>query len=209
MPVPSIVRPKHNIWVAAGEGDLERVKDHNTYTPMHAAASYGRVDILEYLVSMDLIGGNVNIKDEDNETPLFVVESIEVARWLVEHGADIQCLNTEGNTAAQNLAEEFPEVAAYLQACDSSAPPTHVTTQPPSQYVTEQTAATLTDSVMEDANAIIQSAEAEGRDPESELRDLIGKAVIGTFIAGAALVQDTNENDRDDSDNKRVKYDKL
>lgn len=48
-----------NIWEAAGEGDLERVKywveqhglsvivpDQFTYTPIHAAASWGREEVL-------------------------------------------------------------------------------------------------------------------------------------------------------------------
>ncbi|PWN46492.1 hypothetical protein IE53DRAFT_372340 [Violaceomyces palustris] len=48
-----------NIWIAAGEGDLERVRhlvqvqgisptapDPYTYTPVHAAASYGHLEIL-------------------------------------------------------------------------------------------------------------------------------------------------------------------
>jgi len=42
------------------------------------------------------IGGDVNIRDDEDETPLFTVESIDVARWLVEHGASIDCINSEG-----------------------------------------------------------------------------------------------------------------
>lgn len=55
-----------NVWIAAGDGDLERVKfwleeggtwstdagmtpttpDDSKYTPLHAAASYGQHDVL-------------------------------------------------------------------------------------------------------------------------------------------------------------------
>lgn len=224
MPVKTgVPLQKDNIWVAAGEGDLARVtelienesvspnaKDHNTYTPIHAAASYGHIHILEYLISK---GGDTNIKDDDDETPLFVVESTAVARWLIEHGADATCVNKDGHTAAQYLAEEFPEVAIYLQSLDPSAPSITTTTEQLPQYLAEQAVSSLADSVMEDSQAIIRRAEAEGRDPEEELRELVGKVVLDSIIAGSALAQ----NNRDDSDQaagsysttdtKRVKHD--
>ena len=40
-------------------------------------------------------GGDVNMIDNDNETPLYVVETIEVAQWLVNHGADPQWKNAD------------------------------------------------------------------------------------------------------------------
>ena len=40
------------------------VKDENTYTPLHAAVSWGHADILRLLVSR---GGNINVQDEDGE----------------------------------------------------------------------------------------------------------------------------------------------
>jgi len=43
-------------------------------------------------------GGNVNVTDEDDETPLFVVETEEVARFLVDNGADPTWKNHEGLT---------------------------------------------------------------------------------------------------------------
>ncbi|CED84727.1 FOG: Ankyrin repeat [Phaffia rhodozyma] len=114
-----------NIWIAAGDGDLERVKDlienqnlspnvpdENTYTPLHAAASYSQLDVLTYLLSK---GGNINLTDEDGETPLFTVESVDTARFLIENGADVAWKNKEGLNAAENLEEEFPEVSTYLR----------------------------------------------------------------------------------------------
>jgi len=95
-----------NIWVAAGDGDLERVMelvegqslspnvpDPNTYTPMHAAASYGHLHVLQYLISK---GGDVNVTDSDGDTPLYVVEDVATARFLVEHGAIVDHRNFEG-----------------------------------------------------------------------------------------------------------------
>ncbi|KIY64553.1 ankyrin [Cylindrobasidium torrendii FP15055 ss-10] len=114
-----------NIWIASSDGDLARVSeliesgispnayDDNTYTPMHAAASYNHIDLLEFLV---LHGGDVNIADEDGDTPLYVVESIETARWLVEHGAIIERTNNEGLSPAEALLEDYPDVAVFLGA---------------------------------------------------------------------------------------------
>lgn len=88
---------------------------------MHAAASYGHIHVLEYLVSKGVllcsgsvlsfiarsIGGDVNVKDNDGETPLFTVESIQVARWLVENGAGLDCRNQEGNTVRPHTFHEM------------------------------------------------------------------------------------------------------
>lgn len=59
----------------------------------HAAASYGHFELLEYLLS---VGGDINVPDGDGETPLFTVESIETARWMLEHGSDPGLTNEEG-----------------------------------------------------------------------------------------------------------------
>lgn len=40
----------------------------------------------------------MNITDEDGDTPLYVVESVDMAQWLVEHGAEVYHRNTEGLT---------------------------------------------------------------------------------------------------------------
>lgn len=43
-----------------------------------------------------LPGGNVDIMDEDGDTPLYTVENVDTARWLVEHGARVDHRNNEG-----------------------------------------------------------------------------------------------------------------
>jgi len=40
----------------------------------------------------------VNVTDEDGDTPLYVVENVETARFLVEHGAVVQRTNHEGRS---------------------------------------------------------------------------------------------------------------
>lgn len=69
------------------------MQDENTYTPLHAAASWGHLDILRYLVSK---GGDINTLDGDGESPLFVVESAEMARAVIELGGDATLRNAEG-----------------------------------------------------------------------------------------------------------------
>ena len=84
----------------------------------HAAASYGHLDILEYLISRGkvlqvtwtfgadiLIGGDVNVTDEDGDTPLYVVENVQTAQFLVEHGAVVNRQNAEGLSVC--LAHSF------------------------------------------------------------------------------------------------------
>ncbi|KAK7690772.1 hypothetical protein QCA50_005871 [Cerrena zonata] len=198
MPVPTRVQPEKNIWIAAGDGDLDRVRElieqqcmrsirftqEGHHSPSgnditrHAAASYGHIHVLEYLVSK---GGNVNVTDNDDDTPLYVVENIETARWLVEHGAIVQRINHEGLSPASALTEDFPEVASYLESLETtpsnaSNPTSQNTTsllnasQLPSQHAQNQASEELTSELMERVQHIMERAEAEGRDPEEELR---------------------------------------
>lgn len=67
----------------------------------HAAASYHHLELLEYLISA---GGDINLRDEDGDTPLYTVESVDMARWLIEHGADPAAQNEEGLTVSRTGA---------------------------------------------------------------------------------------------------------
>lgn len=124
-------RSMQNIWVAASDGDLQRVqhlvevegvspnaKDANSYSPMHAAASYAHLELLEYLLSK---GGDINLGDEDGETPLFTVESVDFAREMIERGADPTRMNEDGLRADQTLEEDNPEISEYLRSLPAVA----------------------------------------------------------------------------------------
>ncbi|KAK7206048.1 ankyrin repeat-containing domain protein [Myxozyma melibiosi] len=125
-----------NLWLAASDNDIRAVeallvtgtntandKDPHGYTALHAAASYGHHDLLRLLVKR---GGDVNILDEDGETPLFVVEKVETAKVLIEElGADWKVKNDEGVTAREKLqkdveedGEPFEEVVGYLKGLE-------------------------------------------------------------------------------------------
>lgn len=224
MPVPTRVQPEKNIWVAASDGDLDRVRelvenqslgpnvpDENTYTPMHAAASYGHLHVLDYLVSK---GGNVNVTDADGDTPLYVVENIETARYLIQHGAVTNRCNDEGLSPAAYLSEDFPEVATYLDSLDSSTSGDPPAAQPmaqftPSQHAQNQASEQLTTSLLQSAQEIMQRADAEGRDPDEELRQVVGRAVLAGVATGYGMSTEGAgaREDEDTSDAKRPRTD--
>lgn len=95
---------------------LASSQDEHGYSLMHAAASYNHLDLLRILVTE--LNVDVNIKDEDGETALFVAETVDCANILVEElHADISIVSDEGKTAREKFVEEndFPEVAVYLR----------------------------------------------------------------------------------------------
>jgi hypothetical protein len=55
-----------------------------------------------------VVGGNVNVSDEDGDTPLYTVENIETACLLVDSGADVMWRNHEGLTVCQALVTRTP-----------------------------------------------------------------------------------------------------
>ncbi|KIJ67064.1 hypothetical protein HYDPIDRAFT_38494 [Hydnomerulius pinastri MD-312] len=211
MPVPTRVQQEKNIWIAAGDGDLSRVQelveqqsispnapDPFTYTPMHAAASYGQLEILAYLVSH---GGDVNITDEDGDTPIYTVENIETAQFLVNHGATIDRRNNEGVSPIGHLEEDFPEVAAFLQ---SRSDVSFVTSSgvvaselQPSQHQQNAASETLTSTLMHSVHDIMQRAEAEGTNPDEELRAVVSRTVLEGVLTGYEM---STREDEDVSD---------
>lgn len=99
---------------------LATSQDEHGYSLVHAAASYDHLDLLRALVRE--YGVDVNLRDEDEETALFVVETVAAARVLVEElDADTAATNADGQTAAQKIAQEgdYPAVAEYLRTRDS------------------------------------------------------------------------------------------
>lgn len=124
-----------NIWVAAADNQISVVEDYiqskqftansqdpNGYTPIHAAASYGHIDLLKVLMAN---GGDINIQDKEGDTPLHHVEDLATAKFLVEElKADFSIKNDEGQTALEFIEEEdeFPQIAQYLRSLMLDAP---------------------------------------------------------------------------------------
>lgn len=66
-------------------------------------------------------GGEVNLTDDDGDTPLYTVEDTETARFLVEHGAAIDHRNAEGVSVClflslSLLAVPMPQLSKHLIA---------------------------------------------------------------------------------------------
>lgn len=94
---------------------LASAQDSHGYSLLHAAASYNHVELLRTLIHEFKV--DVNLRDEDDETCLFVAESVEVAKCLVEDlHIDAEAKNSEGQTAREKFEGEadFPDVTEYL-----------------------------------------------------------------------------------------------
>lgn len=124
-----------NIWVAAADNQVDIVQSHldlgnftpnskdpNGYTPIHAAASYGHINLLKLLIQN---GGDINIQDNEGDTPLHHVEDLATATIMVEElKADYKLKNSEGQTPAEYIEEdgELPELAQYLRSLAHDQP---------------------------------------------------------------------------------------
>lgn len=97
-------------------------QDEHGYSLLHAAASYNHLDLLRALINEFNVP--VDLRDEDSETALFVVETVEAARVLVEElGLDINITGDEGQTAREKIEQEgdFPAVAEYLASKEEAS----------------------------------------------------------------------------------------
>lgn len=194
----------NNIWVAAADDQRAVVEQHissgsftpnskdpNGYTPMHAAASYGHIDLLKYLVSK---GGDINITDAEGDTPLHHVEDVTTARFVVEElKANYKVKNADGLTAAEYIEEEddFPDVAAYLRSLAHDKPEDGVTEA--NEFVTSlpapgtvdghQIRYTMEENAQDDSPELAErrkkiAAILDGENPEEALRELVQNAVL-------------------------------
>ncbi|KAG7340249.1 ankyrin repeat domain protein [Nitzschia inconspicua] len=118
-------------YVAAAEGNLQllqeslkdvsvtSLKDEQSYTLLQAAASYGQIEILQYLLSQLDRDNNtntfssssmsyINTADKDGDTALHYAYTAETARLLVEQAhINIHAVNAEGRTALQDKQHEL------------------------------------------------------------------------------------------------------
>jgi len=79
----------------------------------YAASRHGMMDRLRTLIEKD--PAQVHHRGGDGQTPLHVARTVEVARYLLEHGAEIDALDVDHeSTPAMYLVRERPGVARYL-----------------------------------------------------------------------------------------------
>ena len=101
------------------DASLASSQDAHGYSLMHAAASYNHIDLLRTLVNE--FKADPDLTDEDGETALFVVETVEAAQCLVEElHADATITNVDGIIAEQKIREDgdYPVIADYLHVKD-------------------------------------------------------------------------------------------
>ncbi|KAL6708513.1 hypothetical protein ACN47E_002776 [Coniothyrium glycines] len=119
-------RPQAILTSLAQHPHLASARDSHGYSLLHAASSYSQLQVLRELVTK--YSANVNILDEDGETPLFAAEKAHVAKCLVEElGADTSIRNAEGKTAEDKIEEEegpAHEVYQYLRSQRTGDDPT-------------------------------------------------------------------------------------
>ncbi len=98
-------------------------QDEHGYSLLHAAASYSHTSLLRSLVNEFNV--DVNLKDEDGETCLFVTESVALATCLLEElHVDTSITSDDGLMAVERIEEEgdFLEVASYLRSRSGGGP---------------------------------------------------------------------------------------
>ncbi|KAJ1796759.1 hypothetical protein LPJ59_003548 [Coemansia sp. RSA 2399] len=215
-----------NIWIAASDGDLDRVKeivkgdkqqvnakDENGYTPLHAAASWKHIDLLKYLIAN---GGNVNIVDADGDTPLHICEDVECAQILLDNGADPNIENHEGLTPVHTTLEnEATDVTKLL--CDKLG--ISVPTLSEVRQTEHGTAASdeqpsegmdMNESKLENlSNWIMQQVDDNNEKDEEALREMVTNYIMQNLrVSGGKKRDDTvaatiaTSNDRRSQDNE-------
>lgn len=61
-------------------------------------------------------GGDINLTDGDGDTPLYTVENIETAQWLIDHGALIDRRNTDGVSVSRPVCVNAIKVDGVMKA---------------------------------------------------------------------------------------------
>ncbi|KAJ9647859.1 hypothetical protein H2201_001223 [Coniosporium apollinis] len=218
-PAPTISRllnlvpdsPEQVLSLLSAHPHLASEQDAHGYSLLHAAASYSHLPLLRALVQT--YNASPNIADEDNETPLFVVESPAVAECLVaELGANLSWRNDEDQTAEEKIEAEgdWPLVAAYLRSAaggsdaSASAPAATVPSEngadgvrvpPPLPPNVRIDMSTVEESSIDEAEApdpefrrrieeLAARDDFQGEEGQRQLRELVTEAVTGLTADG-------------------------
>jgi ankyrin repeat protein len=96
---------------------LVRARNARQSTPLHVAVDLEQEAIVRYLIEK---GADVNALNNNESTPLFYAKGTEIAKLLVESGADIN----KGMPIAWALVAKRKEVAEYLLEKGAGLPDT-------------------------------------------------------------------------------------
>jgi ankyrin repeat protein len=110
-------------WWAGGFGVLDTCNpsfapfliERGARVDAHAAARLGRLEALTEVVEAD--GAAVHARGGDGQTPLHFAASVEIARFLLSHGADVDAKDVDHeSTPAQYMVSDRQDVARFLVA---------------------------------------------------------------------------------------------
>lgn len=127
---PSTPLDSSTPWVAASDGNLDLLQravqtlhpnissptvlaDENGYTLLHAAASYQRMEVLEWLYSLPRSSSDWLLQKDtvDGDSALHYAGGIESATWLLQKApALIKQVNDSGLTALEAKQAELDEL---------------------------------------------------------------------------------------------------
>ena len=106
--------------IESGNFDLDE-QDNNGYAPIHAAAQYQLVSVVDRLL---LCGASVNLLDEWGNPPIQRAlgnkpENALIISKLLEAGADIHIQNKSGNSVATHVGKlknhpNYEQLQSYL-----------------------------------------------------------------------------------------------
>lgn len=192
-------RPDSVLEFLKDKPELAETQDEHGYSLIHAAASYNHLDFLRTLVNDYKV--DVNIRDEDKESALFVVETVDAAKTLIELGADPKLVGDEGKTARQRMEEEaeFPDVVAYLTSFEEPSTAIESTNAAPSPPIIGQAPPVpegininigtmgpdevgdneVNEEFRRAIEQLAQRADFQGEEGQAELRRLITEALQG------------------------------
>jgi ankyrin repeat protein len=108
-------------WWAGGFGLLDQAEpalasraiQRGAVVTVHAAARLDMIDRLRELIAAD--PALVRARGGDGQTPLHFASTIEIADYLLDHGADIDARDVDHeSTPAQYMVRSRPEIARHL-----------------------------------------------------------------------------------------------
>ncbi|NHZ44332.1 ankyrin repeat domain-containing protein [Massilia aquatica] len=167
-----------------------KVEGRNTlnYRPLHWAAQQGDLDIVKLLVEQGgakvNIKGNLNFIIRETKTPLYMAINEgypDVARYLVERGADLNALNDQANRTAAYAAAGQGDSALLRYLLERGASPNGVNRDPDcargdfSSFPLANAANAEVVDVLVEFGVDLNARNSSFMRPESALRCLVGR----------------------------------
>jgi uncharacterized protein len=155
-------------------------------------------------------GGNINVQDNDGDTPLHVIDSVDVAREMVlRMGADPTIRNKEGLTPAEAMRESdgLNEVVEFLER-HTSGTRNGVEDSSPLEYTDFREDEDEDEDEYRGGEAdlsrrlarLMEAVEQEGLDRDGELREVVASAIMSHLGRGQGNASTTRRARRDNQD---------